>query len=117
MTALLQIILNILCGYDDPLNYDILPRIDKSYNFLFGNILLNDLDTKIPLKMSHSMCGKWNINQNTYVCKYHQTSNIKCTKCQNLDVSRLILLLFWSQVLSQEWRCSWSWVINNFIAF
>ena len=36
--------------------------------------------------------------------------------------SCLTCLIHWSQVLSQEWRCSWSsanyiWVINNFIAY
>ena len=60
-----------------------------------------------------------------------QISSIRCTKSQNLNVSRLVLQLslcnlLKSQVVSREWRCSWSsadrrcsnyiWVINNFIA-
>ena len=60
---------------------------------------------------------------------YHQTSNIGHTKSQHLNVSCLycscLCPTHWSQVLSQEWRCSWSsadrrcsnniWVINNFL--
>ena len=53
---------------------------------------------------------------------------MKCTKSENLSDCRLVLQLplanfHWSQVLSWEWRCSWSsadrrcsnyiWVINN----
>ena len=64
--------------------------------------------------------------------KYRQTSSIRCTKTFHFNVSRLILhyclcQVHWSQVLSQEWRYSWSsvdrqcsyyiWVINNFIAY
>ena len=62
--------------------------------------------------------------------RYRQTSNITCTKFQNLTVSHLFLQLscpiHWSHVLSQEWRCSWSSAdsqcsnyirkMNNFIA-
>ena len=62
---------------------------------------------------------------------YHQTSSIRCTKSQNkmfLVLSCICLCpIHWSQVLSREWRCSWSsadrqwskyiWVINNFIAY
>ena len=61
---------------------------------------------------------------------YHQISNISRTTSQNLMflVSSCICLcpIHWSQVLSREWRCSWSsagrrcskyiWVINNFTA-
>ena len=62
---------------------------------------------------------------------YRKVSNISCTKSPNLN--NLILScsclcpIHWTQVLSREWRCSWSstdrrcsnyiWVINNFIAF
>ena len=60
-----------------------------------------------------------------------QISYIRCTKSENWNVSCLALQLpcpiHWSQVLSWEWRCSWSsadrrcsnyiWVINNFIAY
>ena len=47
-----------------------------------------------------------------------QTSNIRCTKSQNLDVSGLVLSLSLpspsKQCVSWEWRCSWSiWVINK----
>ena len=58
---------------------------------------------------------------------YRKISNIRCTQSQNLNVSHLGLqMLYWSPVLSGEWRCSWSstdrrcsnciWVINNLIA-
>ena len=62
---------------------------------------------------------------------YCQISNIRCTKSPNLNVSHLVLLyrfcpIHWNQVLSREWRCSWSstdrrcanyiFVINKFIA-
>ena len=63
--------------------------------------------------------------------KYCQVYTISHTKSQNLNVSHLILQLsspiYWSQVLNQTWRCSWSsanrqwsnyiWVINNIIAY
>ena len=42
----------------------------------------------------------------------HQTSNIRCTKSHNWNVSRLILQLSLRNLLkldlSWEWRCSWS---------
>ena len=56
---------------------------------------------------------------------YCQISNIRHTKYQNLNVSRLVLQLSLPN-LSWEWRCSWSsadrrcsnyiWVINNLTA-
>ena len=60
--------------------------------------------------------------------EYRKVSNIRRTKSQNLNVSRLLLYpIRWSQVLSREWRCSWSsadrrcsnytWVINSFVAY
>ena len=62
---------------------------------------------------------------------YCKSSGIMYTKFQNLNAYGLILQLpcpiYWSQVLSQEWRCSWSsadrwcsnyiWVISKFIAY
>ena len=62
---------------------------------------------------------------------YRQTSNIRRTRFQNLNVSRLVLQLFcpiyWSQMSSPEWKWSWSsadrrcsnyiWAINNFISY
>ena len=64
-----------------------------------------------------------------YYCK---ASNIRCTKPQNINDSRLVSCrsclcpIHWSQMLSREQRCSWSsadrrcsnyiWVIKNFIA-
>ena len=66
------------------------------------------------------------------ISTYLKTSNIRRIKSPNLNVSRLVLQLslpwiHWSQVLGQEWRCSWSsadrrcsnsaWVINNSIAY
>ena len=61
----------------------------------------------------------------------NQTSRIRRTIYKNWSVSRIVLQLscaiFWSQVLSRDWRCSrtsadrrWSnyiWVINNCIAY
>ena len=58
----------------------------------------------------NSNIPKWR----TWWYDYHQISNIRRTKSQNLNVSRLVLQLplpiHWSQVLllSREWRCSWS---------
>ena len=60
-----------------------------------------------------------------------QTSNIRCTKSQHLNVSRLVFQLSWpnpsKQRFKREWRCSWGsndrrcsnyiWVINNVIAY
>ena len=59
---------------------------------------------------------------------YRHNSNIRHIKSENLSDCLLVLQLpwvDWSQVLSWEWRCSWSsadrqcsnyiWVINNFI--
>ena len=61
---------------------------------------------------------------------YRKVSNIKNPKTQKLLVSSCSCLypISWSQVLSWEWRCSWSstdrrcsnyicWVINNLIAY
>ena len=62
---------------------------------------------------------------------YSQVSNIRCTKSQNLNVSRLgcscLCAIYYSQVLSQKWRCSWRsadrlcsnyiWVINKLTAY
>ena len=57
---------------------------------------------------------------------YRQTSSISRTKSENLNVFVSSLPDHWSQVLSREWRCSWSsadrlsnsiWVINNFNAY
>ena len=60
-------------------------------------------------------------------CNYHQISNIRRTKSQNLNFSRLaVVSIYWSHVLGRQWRCSWSstgrwcsnyiWVFRNFIA-
>ena len=58
---------------------------------------------------------------------YRQVSNIRRTESQHLKDYRTVLPLSWSQMLSREWRCSWSsadrrcsnyiWVIDNFIAY
>ena len=63
---------------------------------------------------------------------YCQTSSISSTKFQNFKMCLIsscscLCPMHWSQVLSWEWRCSWSsadrrcsnyiWVINNFIAY
>ena len=60
---------------------------------------------------------------------YHQTSNIRDQRKKMFLVLSCSCLcpIHWSQVLSQEWRCSWSsadrrcsnyiWVINSFIAY
>ena len=60
---------------------------------------------------------------------HHQVSNISRTKCQHLNILVLscgcLCRIPWSQMLSREWRCSWSstdrrcsnyiWVIDNCI--
>ena len=70
-------------------------------------------------------------SQIPWISKYCQTSNIRCTKSQNLNVPHLILQclgpVHWCQVLSQEWSYSWSsvdrqcsnyiWVVNNSITY
>ena len=72
-----------------------------------------------------SFCGQFQMA--------HLPSNLwyKCTKSQNLifliSSCSCLCLIHWTQVLSQEWRCSWSttnrqfsnyiWVTNNFIAY
>ena len=103
---------------------------------------------KIHLKMSSTKCWQFCSGFNvlphwgrvTHICskpdhhrfrEYRQISNISCTKSQNLNVSHLacscLCPIHWSQVLSQEWRCSWSstgrrcsnyiWVFNKLIAY
>ena len=58
---------------------------------------------------------------------YRQTFSINRTKLKKLKCfSSRLAFVHWSQVLSRQWRCSWSsadrrcsnyiWVINNFIA-
>ena len=73
---------------------------------------------------------EWKINIGVK-CIESKISNISGTKSPNLNDSRLDLWLsppniHWSQVLSREWRCSWSsagrpcpnyiWVVSDFIA-
>ena len=78
---------------------------------------------------------RWAIGFILWVQSCCQTSSMRHTKSPNRNVSSLILQLscsclgtiHWSQVLSREWRCSWSsasqrwsiyiWAINNFIAY
>ena len=76
----------------------------------------------IRIRSSHKLPNWWPSEI------YCQISNIRCTKSQNWNVSRLscrcLCPIHWSQVLSPSWRCSWSstdrqcsnyiWVINNF---
>ena len=49
---------------------------------------------------------------NIAVYTYRQISYLRCTQSQNLNVSRsacsCFCALYWSQVSSREWRCSWS---------
>ena len=46
-------------------------------------------------------------------CKYRKSPSLRRTKLQNFDVSTCscLRLIHWSQVLSQEWRCSWMSVL------
>ena len=74
--------------------------------------------------------GRSSIPHSHMMYRYHHISNISHTKSPNFNVTCLILqlslLMYWSQVLSQEWRCNWSsaerrcsnciWVISNSIA-
>ena len=93
-------------------------RIDKKmkmFAVIFTMALLGSqgvsYDDKTPNGTDNRVCHPdghyWNF------CK---TSNISRTKSQNLNVSRLALQLscpiHWSQVLSREWRCSWSSAIQ-----
>ena len=72
------------------------------------------------------------IHNNDNDAAYRQTSSIRLTKSEKLNVSRHFLQLsllniHWSHVLSREWRCIWSstdrrcsnyiWAIDNFIAY
>ena len=72
------------------------------------------------------MCFRFHV----VTLQYHQVSNISRTKSQHkiLIVSwGCLCRIPWSQMLSREWRCSWSsadrrcsnyiWVIDNFIAY
>ena len=98
---------------------------------------------KIRLKMSSAKCCSFRLGLNVLrsfsagcfivlywimlYWMYHQTSNIRCTKAQTCFSSCSCLCpIHWSQLLREEWRCSWSssdrrcsnyiWVMNNFIA-
>ena len=64
------------------------------------------------------------------ICTYRQTFNIRRTRSQHLNVSRLVLQFFpihWRQALCREWRCRCcsadrrcsnnTWLINDFIAY
>ena len=80
-----------------------------------------------------SKCRSWHKEKKSKcsLLYYHKTSGISRTKYHILNVlvaSCSCLRPFqWSQLLSWEWRCSWSsadrrcsnyiWVINNFIAY
>ena len=85
---------------------------------------------KTPLKLniwwvitSHHLCDT--------ISYYRQVSNIRRTKSQHLKIlvpsCGCLCRIPWSQMLSREWRCSWSsadrrcsnyiWVIDNFIAY
>ena len=56
--------------------------------------------------------GLFRLTLHLIVGAYCQTSNIRRTKFQNLDVIVLscscLCPIHWNQVLSREWRCSWS---------
>ena len=93
--------------------------------------MINILDNYMFLQSYRWLHTQWMIA--FHILTYPQTSKIRGTKYQKLDVSRHVLQLSfscaqsWSQVLSREWRCSWSSthrqcsnyisVINNFIAY
>ena len=80
-----------------------------------------------PSNVWKLLCGTFG-NQDR---KYCQATNIKCTKSENLNVSRLILQLSLPIPLKpgvkSRMKCSWNstdrrcsnyiWVINNFIAY
>ena len=68
-----------------------------------------------PLDQCHNGHNHKVMDAISYRCpnsNYHQISNIRRTESQNLNVSHLVLQLslckYWSQMLSREWRCSWS---------
>ena len=66
----------------------------------------------------------WPIFYTPQYSNYRETSSIRRTKSKKLNVSRLVLQLFFAQSTEarfREWRYSWSntdnytWVINSFI--
>ena len=73
--------------------------------------------------------SRWS-RQSWYRDNYRKTSSIRLTKSKKyifpVSSCRCLCLIHWSQVLSREWRCSWSsadrrcsnfiWVINKFMA-
>ena len=78
---------------------------------------------RLPMRARLGLCLFW-----ASPTIYRQFSIIRCTQSQN-NVSSCSCLcpIHWSQVLSWEWRCSWSsadrrcsnyiWMVNNFIAY
>ena len=73
----------------------------------------------------------WLLSSLTVLIYYRKVSNIRRTKIKTymilVSTCSCLCPSHWSQVLSREWRCSWSsadrrcsnyiWVIDNFIAF
>ena len=120
----------------------------KNYTVNFSIIMRLKLFHRISLHCKYSnLCWKsWlvHVHWNNKTCTRHTIydwycyckhrdyclfSNIRRTQSQMFLVSSCSCLcpIYWSQVLSWEWRCSWSsadrrcsyyiWVINNFIAY
>ena len=74
------------------------------------NIKLRKIFKKVPGPPPKLSASGRRTGSNLEHCR--KTSNIRCTKSKNSNPSRIGLLWsfchIWSQVLSEEWRCSWS---------
>ena len=120
-------------------------RVDSLYHIAHCDQYSNENDYKISLVPIKIVKCPWNIQgylthrakygvsceSKVWFLYYCKVSNIRRTKCHNLNFLVLarscLCAIYWSQVLSGEWRCSWSsadrrcsnniWVINNLIAY
>ena len=89
-------------------------------------------DFVIWVQIGHCLCCMHREGRcrNKLQVNYRKISNISHTKSKHSNASRIarscLCATYWSQVLSGEWRCSWSsadrrcfnyiWLINNLIA-
>ena len=90
-------------------------------------ITFSEIEYNAKFFIKNEMSAKWR----PFCLGVDRAINSIRTYRQNLNVSRLVLQLVYPihsrQVLSREWRCSWSaadsrcfnyiWVINNFISY
>ena len=91
-----------------------------------------DLSTTANFLHLYASLEPWITHSKTRFVYCHQTSNISRTEFQNSNVFLVsscscLYSIHWKQVLSREWKCSWSsadrrcsnyiWVISKFIAY